>query len=166
MASMLIPIMLVALGDIEVFVPRTFSGPLHVHTDGEITLLPRLAASMEVISARDDDALVMITSSKATPSPSPTPSASRNHSPFSHPAHPSPLSHHSHHSHSGNFSNWLQPGNTGPRTPTYEGDFANLVSSGGGNIIVGFVGEDKLKEESPGMWKKFVSLFTGRSNSA
>lgn len=43
----------------------------------------------------------------------------------------------------------------------YEGDFANLVSASGGRIIVGFLGEDKVKEESHGMWKKIVKLFTG-----
>ncbi|CCA71249.1 hypothetical protein PIIN_05188 [Serendipita indica DSM 11827] len=141
---------LTAKGDIEVFIPRKFSGPLHMHTDGEITLLPRLASSMEVISAREDDALVMIKSNSKPLPPSPTGSSSRQNQ-----------------SMPGGFSNWLHPHSTGAsRSPSYEGDFCNLVSSGGGNIIVGFVGEDKIQEESPGIWKKFVSLLTGRSNSA
>ena len=120
-----------------------------MHTDGEITLLPKLAATMEVISAREDDALVMIKSTSKPLPAAPTGSSSRQS-----------------HSMPGGISNWLHPHATGGlRSQTYEGDFCNLVSSGGGNIIVGFVGEDKIQEESPGMWKKLVSLFTGRSNS-
>lgn len=147
-------------GDIEVFLPRTFSGPLHVHTEGEITLLPRLAATMEVIQAREDDALVMITSPRPSPSTSPAPS-SRSHHDHSHKATGAATS-------SGGLSSWLHPGGGGGmRAQSYEGDYANLISSSGGNIIVGFLGEDKIKEESPGMWKKIVSLFTGeRSNTS
>ncbi|KAG8806927.1 hypothetical protein FRC17_004722 [Serendipita sp. 399] len=129
-----------------------FSGPLHVHTDGEITLLPRLAATMEVISAREDDALVMITSnSKPLPSPPPSASSSRQNTGALAMA--------------SGFGAWLHPQLTGSRTQLYEGDFANLTSSSGGNIIVGFLGEDKIQEPSPGLWKKFVGLFQ-RSNTA
>lgn len=148
-------------GDIEVFLPRTFSGPLHMHTEGEITLLPRLAETMEVIQAREDDALVMITSPRPSPSTSPAQS-SRSHHGHSHKATGAASS-------SGGISSWLHPGpgGGGMKTHSYEGDFANLVSSSGGNIIVGFLGEDKIKEESPGVWKKIVSLFTGeRSNTS
>ena len=57
-----------ATGDIEVFLPRSFSGPLHVHSvAGEITILPRLASTMEVVAARGDDALVMISPAPPTP---------------------------------------------------------------------------------------------------
>jgi len=142
-----------AKGDIEVFLPRTFSGPLHVHTEGEITLLPQLAGTMKVIQAREDDALVMVTSHKPSPSSPPVPS-SRSHHDNSHRATSAGPS-------SGGLSSWLHPGGGGMKTQSYEGDFANLVSSSGGNIIVGFLGEDKIKEESPGVWKKIVSLFTG-----
>jgi len=55
-------------GNIEVFLPRSFSGPLHVHSvAGEITLLPRLASTMEVVAAREDDVLVMISPAPPTP---------------------------------------------------------------------------------------------------
>ena len=55
-------------GDTEVFLPRSFSGPLHVHSvAGEITILPRLASTMEVVAAREDDALVMISPAPPTP---------------------------------------------------------------------------------------------------
>jgi hypothetical protein len=65
----------------------------------------------------------------------------------------------------GALSQWLHPG--GDTVQRYQGDFANLVSSSGGNVKVGFLDEDKVKEESPGIWKKLVRLFTGsRSNSA
>jgi hypothetical protein len=136
-------------GDIEVFLPRTFSGPLHMHTEGEITLLPQLAATMEIIQAREDDALVMIKSPKPSPSPPSRPHHDHPHRATS--AGPS----------SGGLSSWLHPGGGGMKTQSYEGDFANLVSSSGGSIIVGFLGEDKMKAESPGVWKKTVSLFTG-----
>jgi hypothetical protein len=60
----------------------------------------------------------------------------------------------------GVLSQWLHPGgDTGAQS--YQGDFVNLVSSSGGSVKVGFIDEDKVKEESPGMWKKFVRLFTG-----
>ncbi|KAG9042396.1 hypothetical protein FS842_002199 [Serendipita sp. 407] len=138
-------------GDIEVFIPRAFSGPLHVHTDGEITLLPRLAATMEIISAKEDDALVMITSTSKPLPPSPT--VSRNNTGTGGTSTPI----------MSGFGAWLHP-QMGSRTQLYEGDFANLTSSSGGDIVVGFLGEDKLKEQSPGLWKKLVKLFQ-RSNT-
>lgn len=127
---------------------------MHVHTEGEITLLPGLAAVMEVISAREDDALVMISSSKVPPSPAASSSSAHSYQ------------NHSYRSMPGALSQWLHPGgDTGAQS--YQGDFANLVSSSGGSVKVGFMDEDKVKEESPGMWKKLVRLFTGsRSNSA
>jgi hypothetical protein len=55
-------------GNIEVFLPRSFSGPLHAQSvAGEITILPRLASTMEVVAAREDDALVMISPAPPTP---------------------------------------------------------------------------------------------------
>ncbi|PVF99818.1 hypothetical protein CPB86DRAFT_261805 [Serendipita vermifera] len=151
-------------GNIEVFLPRSFSGLLHVHTDGDITLLPSVAGSMEVVSARDDDALVMIAPSMKVTTPSPT--ASSHSSPRLRTSDPvSSFGRASSSFMPGGFSDFLHP-HMGGRTQSYEGDYANITSTSG-NIIVGFVGEDQIKEPSGGMWKKIVSLFTGgRSNSA
>lgn len=140
-------------GEIEVFLPRTFSGPLHVHTEGEITLLPRLAAAMEVITAREDDALVMVTPSTKVP-PSPTASSSSR-----------AYQDHLHRSGPGGFSQWLHPSG-GSVAQSYQGDFVNLVSTGGGAIKVGFLDDEKAKEESPGLWTKFVRMLAGKRSES
>ncbi|CAG8554835.1 2815_t:CDS:2, partial [Acaulospora colombiana] len=141
--------------NLEIF---SVEGLLHVHTDGEIMLLPSVAGAMEVVSARDDDALVMIAPSIKVTSPSPTASSAssprlRTSDPVSSYGRASPSFI------PGGFSDFLHPHTSG-RTSSYEGDYANITSTSG-NIIVGFVGEDQIKEPSGGMWKKIVSLFTG-----
>lgn len=106
---------------------------------------------MEIISARDDDAVVMLSSNRPT-TPKSAPLLTGNSTSFT-----------ERHSMPGAINQWLH---TSPvaKAQSYEGDFANLISTGG-HIIVGYVGEDKKDTDGPGMWKKLVSFFTGGSSA-